>query len=66
MPTSQLILIRVGIEFPKIEVRVEHLTVEAEAYAGTRALPTMFNFTIDVIEVIYLNYANILKKKNKY
>ncbi|WMV59270.1 hypothetical protein MTR67_052655 [Solanum verrucosum] len=55
---------RVGIEFPKIEVRFEHLNVEAEAYAGTRALPTMFNFTINMIEGA-LNYFHVLPKRKK-
>ena len=42
---------RVGIETPTIEVRFEHLTVDAEAYVGSRALPTLFNFTVNFFEV---------------
>lgn len=37
---------------PTIEVRFEHLNVEAEAYVGGRALPTMFNFSINMLEVV--------------
>ncbi|MCD7471563.1 transcription factor [Datura stramonium] len=55
---------RVGLEFPNIEVRFEHLNVEAEAYAGTRALPTMFNFTINMLEGA-LNYFYVLPKRKK-
>lgn len=40
-----------GIEVPKIEVRFEHLSVEGDAYVGTRALPTLYNSTLNAIEV---------------
>lgn len=42
---------RVGLDIPTIEVRFEHLNVEAEAHVGSRALPTIFNFTINMLEV---------------
>lgn len=42
---------RVGIEVPKIEVRFQDLSVEGEAYVGTRALPTLYNSTLNAIEV---------------
>ena len=42
---------RVGIEIPTIEVRFEHLSVDGDAYIGTRALPTLLNSTMNVIEV---------------
>ncbi|XP_043691781.1 pleiotropic drug resistance protein 2-like [Telopea speciosissima] len=41
---------RVGIEVPKIEVRFEHLSVEGDAYVGSRALPTLPNATLNTIE----------------
>ena len=44
---------RVGIELPKIEVRFEHLKVVANVHVGSRALPTLINFTTDLLEVIY-------------
>ena len=43
---------RVGLDFPTIEVRFEHLNVEAEAHVGSRALPTILNFSINLLEVI--------------
>ena len=43
--------LRVGIDIPTIEVRFEHLRVEAEAYIGQRALPTIFNFFANLMEV---------------
>ncbi|KAI3984864.1 hypothetical protein MKX01_004632 [Papaver californicum] len=41
---------RVGIEIPKIEVRFENLSIEADAYVGTRALPTLLNSTLNAVE----------------
>ncbi|PRQ33210.1 putative xenobiotic-transporting ATPase [Rosa chinensis] len=41
---------RVGIEVPKIEVRFQDLSVEGDAYVGTRALPTLYNSTLNAIE----------------
>ncbi|XP_008445146.1 pleiotropic drug resistance protein 1-like [Cucumis melo] len=55
---------RVGLEIPTIEVRFEHLNVEAEVYVGRRALPTMFNFSLNILEGL-LNYLHILPSKKK-
>ncbi|XVF82763.1 hypothetical protein PTKIN_Ptkin16aG0075400 [Pterospermum kingtungense] len=41
---------RVGIDVPKIEVRFENLSIEGDAYLGTRALPTLLNTTLNTIE----------------
>ncbi|KAL9238626.1 hypothetical protein vseg_013022 [Gypsophila vaccaria] len=41
---------RVGIEVPTIEVRYENLKVEGEVYMGNRALPTLLNFTTNLLE----------------
>ncbi|KAF3945204.1 hypothetical protein CMV_028398 [Castanea mollissima] len=41
---------RVGIEIPKIEVRIQNLSVEGDAYIGTRALPTLLNSSMNAIE----------------
>lgn len=43
-----------GIEIPKIEVRFEDLTIQGNVYVGSRALPTLFNATINTIEVIFV------------
>ena len=42
---------RVGIDLPTIEVRFEHLSVDAEAYVGSKALPTIFNFFVNMLQV---------------
>jgi hypothetical protein len=41
----------VGIELPQIEVRYEHLSVEADVHVGARALPTLLNSAINLLEV---------------
>ncbi|KAK0571365.1 hypothetical protein LWI29_014726 [Acer saccharum] len=41
---------RVGLDLPTIEVRFDHLNIEAEAYVGSRALPTIFNFCANIFE----------------
>ncbi|XP_008461059.1 pleiotropic drug resistance protein 1-like [Cucumis melo] len=55
---------RVGIDIPTIEVRFEDLRVEAEAYIGERALPTIFNFFANLMEG-FLAYLRILSSKKK-
>ncbi|KAJ1404213.1 P-loop containing nucleoside triphosphate hydrolase [Sesbania bispinosa] len=55
---------RVGIEIPKIEVRFEHLSVEGDAYIGTRALPTLLNTTLNVVEGL-LGYIKLLPFKKR-
>jgi len=42
---------RVGIDNPTIEVRFEHLNIDAEAYVGNRGIPTMTNFFSNKIMV---------------
>ncbi|CDP15381.1 unnamed protein product [Coffea canephora] len=42
---------RVGIQVPTIEVRYEHLSVEGEVHVGSRAIPTLLNAILNVIEV---------------
>ena len=42
-----------GVELPKIEIRYEHLSVEGDVHVGSRALPTLFNATINSIEVLF-------------
>lgn len=48
---------RVGIDVPKVEVRFEKVSIEGDAYVGSRALPTLLNSSLNMIEVLY----NILK-----
>ncbi|KAL5976777.1 transcription factor [Asimina triloba] len=40
----------VGIQLPTVEVRFEHLTIEAKCYVGTRALPTLINTARNIAE----------------
>ncbi|AES81579.2 drug resistance transporter-like ABC domain protein [Medicago truncatula] len=44
---------RVGIDLPTIEVRFEHLNIEAEARVGSRSLPTFTNFMVNIVERIF-------------
>lgn len=41
---------KVGIRLPTVEVRFEHLTIEADCYIGTRALPTLPNAALNIAE----------------
>ena len=45
-------LCRVALEFPKIEVRFQNLTVETYVHVGSRALPTIPNFICNMTEVL--------------
>ncbi|XP_038694315.1 pleiotropic drug resistance protein 1-like isoform X3 [Tripterygium wilfordii] len=56
---------RVGIEFPTIEVRFEHLNVEAEALVGSMALPTFLNFGTNLLEEL-LNSLHLLSSRKKH
>ncbi|MQM06015.1 hypothetical protein Taro_038834 [Colocasia esculenta] len=38
---------RVGIDNPTIEVRFDHLNIDAEAYIGNRGIPTFLNFFVN-------------------
>ncbi|XWS19045.1 hypothetical protein CRYUN_Cryun32bG0097300 [Craigia yunnanensis] len=55
---------RVGIDLPTIEVRFENLNIEAEAFVGTNALPTVLNFTTSIFEG-FLNDMGILSSRKK-
>ncbi|KAK2974339.1 hypothetical protein RJ640_021195 [Escallonia rubra] len=55
----------VGIDLPTIEVRFEHLSVDAEAYVGGRSLPTFLNFYINIVEG-FLNSLHMLPNRKKH
>ncbi|XP_047327019.1 pleiotropic drug resistance protein 1-like [Impatiens glandulifera] len=55
---------KVGVQLPTIEVRFEHLNVDAEAHIGSRALPTVVNFSINMLEG-FLNFLHILPSRKK-
>ncbi|KAL9316592.1 hypothetical protein ACSQ67_017593 [Phaseolus vulgaris] len=44
---------RVGLEVPKIEVRFKNLNVSANVQIGSRALPTLLNYSRDCLEGIF-------------
>ncbi|CAL5195539.1 unnamed protein product [Lathyrus oleraceus] len=41
---------KVGIRLPTVEVRFKNLTVEADSYVGSRALPTLPNVALNIVE----------------
>ncbi|MED6171515.1 transcription factor [Stylosanthes scabra] len=55
---------RVGVDIPTIEVRFENLNVEAQVYVGSRALPTLHNFFVNMLEG-FLNYLHIIPSPKK-
>ncbi|KAL2332427.1 hypothetical protein Fmac_020008 [Flemingia macrophylla] len=56
---------RVGLDIPTIEVRYEHLNIEAETFVGSRSLPTFNNAVTDVIER-FLSFLHIIPRKKKH
>ncbi|KAL8037545.1 hypothetical protein ABFX02_11G046400 [Erythranthe guttata] len=44
---------RVDLEFPKVEVRFHHLKIESSVQTGSRALPTISNFIINMAEALF-------------
>ncbi|XP_035539394.1 pleiotropic drug resistance protein 1-like isoform X1 [Juglans regia] len=56
---------RVGIDLPAIEVRFEHVNIDAEVYVGSRALPSFYNFCISIVEG-FLNFTHILSNQKKH
>ncbi|KAH7657666.1 P-loop containing nucleoside triphosphate hydrolase protein [Dioscorea alata] len=41
---------KVGIQLPTVEVRFEHVTIQAKCHVGNRALPTLANTARDIAE----------------
>ncbi|CBI36211.3 unnamed protein product, partial [Vitis vinifera] len=57
---------KVGIELPEIEVRYEHLTIDGEAYVGSRAFPSFFNFIFNQVENILHGLRILPTRKRKF
>ncbi|PKA60805.1 putative pleiotropic drug resistance protein 2 [Apostasia shenzhenica] len=55
---------RVRIDFPTIEVRFEHLKIEAEARVGSRGLPSFFNFILNTVEA-FANFLHVVPSKKR-
>jgi len=51
---------RVGLEVPKIEVRFRNLNVSANVQIGSRALPTLVNYSRDCFEVNFVFMFSLL------
>ncbi|CAI8614404.1 unnamed protein product [Vicia faba] len=56
---------RVGINLPTIEVRFNHLNIEAEASVGSRSLPTLTNFMVNIVEVL-LSSVHVLPSRKQH
>ncbi|KAH1144939.1 hypothetical protein AAZX31_15G011700 [Glycine max] len=56
---------RVGLDIPTIEVRYEHLNIEAEAFVGSRALPSFINSVTNVVEGFF-NLLHVSTSKKKH
>ncbi|XP_076952055.1 pleiotropic drug resistance protein 1-like isoform X2 [Bidens hawaiensis] len=56
---------RVGIELPTIEVKFEHVTVEADVNTGSRALPNFINFHVEIFEGL-LSLFHLLPNSKKH
>jgi hypothetical protein len=46
-----VLLCRVGIELPTVEVRYENLEIDADCFVGGRALPTLSNAFLNIMGV---------------
>ncbi|KAL6334363.1 hypothetical protein AAG906_014764 [Vitis piasezkii] len=57
---------RVGITIPEIEVRFEHLTIDAEAFIGSRALPSFHNFMFNKIEDALTGLRILRSRRRKF
>ncbi|GMI77982.1 Arabidopsis thaliana ATP-binding cassette G36, PLEIOTROPIC DRUG RESISTANCE 8 [Hibiscus trionum] len=56
---------KVGIQLPTVEVRFQNLTIEADCYVGSRALPTLPNATMNLVEsALGLLGIRFAKQKN--
>ncbi|KAG6605414.1 ABC transporter G family member 31, partial [Cucurbita argyrosperma subsp. sororia] len=53
---------RAGVVIPKVEIRFHNLKVVADVQAGSRTLPTLINYSYDVIENI-LTSLRLMKVK---
>ncbi|XP_062148181.1 ABC transporter G family member 32 [Alnus glutinosa] len=55
----------VDLEFPKIEVRFQNLTVESFVHVGSRALPTIPNFVFNMAEALLRQLRIYRGKRSK-
>ncbi|XP_012839425.1 PREDICTED: ABC transporter G family member 31 [Erythranthe guttata] len=55
---------KVGLEIPKVEVRFENLQITADVNIGSRALPTLVNYTRDMFEQLLTTLRIFRPKKH--
>ncbi|XP_058750844.1 ABC transporter G family member 32-like [Vicia villosa] len=55
----------VHLEFPKIEVRFQNLTIETFVHVGSRALPTIPNFICNMTETLLRQLRLYRRKRSK-
>uniref|UniRef100_A0A453R5W6 ABC transporter domain-containing protein n=1 Tax=Aegilops tauschii subsp. strangulata TaxID=200361 RepID=A0A453R5W6_AEGTS len=53
---------RVGIDLPAIEVRYQDLSVEVDAFVGSRALPTLWNETTNFLQGLIGRFGSSNKR----
>ncbi|KAH9617721.1 hypothetical protein KSS87_018667, partial [Heliosperma pusillum] len=53
---------RVGIDIPTVEVRFENLSIDGDAYVGTRALPSIYNSVLNLLEGV-LHYLHLVNSR---
>ncbi|MCL7042273.1 hypothetical protein MKW94_029773, partial [Papaver nudicaule] len=56
---------KVGIKLPTVEVRYEHLKIEADCHVGSRALPTLINTATNIAQSCLDTVGISLAKKTK-
>ncbi|KAK8670155.1 hypothetical protein V6N13_104915 [Hibiscus sabdariffa] len=56
---------RVGIDLPTIEVRFQNVNIEAQAFVGTNALPTVVNFMTNIFENLFIEMGILSSRKKK-
>ncbi|XP_031487829.1 pleiotropic drug resistance protein 1-like [Nymphaea colorata] len=56
---------RVGLEIPTIEVRFQNLSVSAEVHVGSRAIPTLVNFSTNMLQEFLVSLHLLPKRKKK-
>ncbi|XP_045801854.1 ABC transporter G family member 36 [Trifolium pratense] len=56
---------KVGIRLPTVEVRFENLSIEADSYVGSRALPTLPNVSLNMLESALRIFGISTAKKTK-
>ncbi|CAI7863997.1 unnamed protein product [Closterium sp. NIES-54] len=57
---------RVGLEPPTVEIRFEDVSAEARVYVGKRGLPTLPNFTLNMITSMLRSMRLLPDKRRRF